>query len=69
MPGISKGATLFRNEYWSESQGSGSWSCSALNLLFDLGLSIPLPETQFPHLYRDERGFQIPIVSLILKVV
>lgn len=42
MPGISKGAMLFRDEHWAESQGCGFWSCSALNLLFDLGL-IPSP--------------------------
>lgn len=42
MPGISKGAALFRDEHWAENQGPGSWSCSALNLLFDLGL-LPCP--------------------------
>lgn len=38
IPGISKGAELLRDEHWAESQRSESWSCSAFNLLFDLGL-------------------------------
>lgn len=42
MPGISKGAALFREERWAESQGAGGWSYSALDLLFDLGL-VPSP--------------------------
>lgn len=43
MPDISNGAELLRDEHWAESQGSESWSCSALNLPFDLGLILSLP--------------------------
>lgn len=32
-------SSVVRDEHWAESQGCGFWSCSALNLLFDLGLS------------------------------
>lgn len=37
--GVPAMAALFRDEHGTEGQGSESWLCSALNLLFDLGLA------------------------------
>lgn len=40
-----------------------------LSCYLTLDSSLPLPETQFPHLHNDEVGLQISIVSLILQKV